>query len=112
MFTIRNAVLVAVMQVGVIVAGVLASGFWFKFSTSSNMQMPFQASLLFNYGIAGFVIPFSWLIFALLLRARPGLSDEIKGLAFGFGVLILIGLAFFVLYADVSPCFRIMWSLN
>jgi hypothetical protein len=112
MFSVRNAVLVAIMQVGVIVAGILASGFWYKFATSSNMQMPFPASVLFNYGITGFTIPFAWILITLLLRGRPKLSDEIKDLAFWFGVLILIGLAVFVVYADVSPCFRIMWSLG
>ena len=50
MFTIKNAIYVAIMQVWVIVMGVLASGFWCKFSTSSGMQMPFPALLLFNYG--------------------------------------------------------------
>ena len=100
------------MQVGVIVAGVLASGFWHKFSTSSNMAMPFPASMLFNYGIVGFAIPLVWIIFTLLLRGRSEVSDDIKSLAFWFGIFVLIGLAIFVLYADVSPCFRIMWGLG
>jgi hypothetical protein len=55
------------MQVGVIVAGVLASGLWHKFATNSGLVMPFPAGLLYRYGIAGFVIPFGWLAFALLL---------------------------------------------
>ena len=112
MFTIYNATLVAVMQVGVIVAGVLASGLWHKFATTSNMAMPFPAGLLYSYGMVGFLIPFAWLTFALLLRRSPVVSDDVKGLGFGLGIFVLIALAIFVLYADVSPVFRIMWSLS
>ena len=54
MFTVYNATLVAVMQVGVIVAVVLASGLWHKFATSSCMAMPTPAGLLYSYGMAGF----------------------------------------------------------
>ncbi len=112
MFDIRNATLVAIMQVGVIVAGVLASGLWHKFSIDSGMPMPFPAALLFNYGLVGFAIPLTWITLALLLRNSPVVSDDIKELAFWFGVLVLIALAIFVIYADVSPCFRIMWNLG
>lgn len=112
MFTVYNATLVAVMQVGVIVAGVLASGLWHKFATVNRMEMPFPASLIYHYGIVGFAIPIIWIICALLLRGRENVSDETKSLAFWFGVLILIGLLIFAIYANVSPCFRIMWSMS
>jgi hypothetical protein len=112
MFTVYNATLVAVMQVGVIVAGVLASGLWHKFATDSRMEMPFPASLIYHYGTVGFVIPFIWIICALLLRGREKVSDEIKSLAFWFGVLILIALLMFMIYANVSPLFRIMWRMG
>jgi hypothetical protein len=112
MFTIYNATLVAVMQVGVIVAGVLASGFWHKASVVSGLAMPIPAGLLYSYGMVGFAIPFTWLTLAMLVRRSPAISDELKGLAFGFGVLVLIALVIFVIYANVSPFFRIMWGMN
>jgi hypothetical protein len=112
MFSIYNATLVAVMQVGVIVAGVLASGLWHKFSTDSNMAMPLPAGLLYSYGLVGFAIPFTWLTLAMLVRRSPAISDEVKGLAFGFGIVVLIALFIFVIYADVSPVFRIMWRMG
>jgi hypothetical protein len=112
MFTVRNATLVAIMQVGVIVAGVLASGLWHKFATDSHMAMPFPASLIYYYGTIGFAIPFIWIICALLLRGSDKVSDEIKSLAFWLGVLVLFALVIFVIYANVLPCFRIMWSLS
>ena len=112
MFTIGNATLVAIMQIGLIVAGVLASGLWHKFAIDSQMEMPFPASVLFNYGTIGFVIPLTWIVCALFLRSRNEVSDDVKRLAFGLGILVLIALGGFVIYADVSPCFSIMWSLS
>lgn len=112
MFTIYNATLVAIMQLGVIVAGVLAAGIWHKFSTINNMAMPSLAGLLYSYGIAGLSIPLIWLLFALLLRRSPVVTDGVKGLAFALGLLILIALGVFVIYADVSPAFHITWRLS
>jgi hypothetical protein len=112
MFTIYNATLVAVMQVGVIVAGVLASGLWHKFATSSGMAMPTPAGLLYSYGMTGFFIPLAWLTFVMLVRRSRRISDELKGLAFWFGVAVLVSLTIFMIYANVSPCFRIMWRMS
>jgi hypothetical protein len=112
MFAIYNATLVAVMQVGVIVAGVLASGLWHKFATSSGMAMPNPAGLLYSYGMVGFIIPLAWLTVAILIRRSRIISDDLKSLTFWFGVLVLISLTVFMIYADVSPCFRIMWGMS
>ncbi len=112
MFTIRNATLVAIMQVGVIVAGVLAAGLWHKAATADGILIPFPVAFLYSYGSVGFVIPLAWIVVALLLRSRPEVSDEMKRLVFWFGVLVLIALITFVIYANVSPCFRIMWHLS
>ena len=112
MFTIYNATLVAVMQVGVIVAGVLASGLWHKFATSSNLAMPNPAGLLYSYGTVGFLIPLAWLTFAMLVRRSPKISDDLKSLTFWFGVAVLVSLTIFMIYANVSPCFRIMWRMS
>jgi hypothetical protein len=112
MFTIYNATLVAVMQVGVIVAGVLASGLWHKFATTSGITMPAPAGLLYSYGMVGFIIPLSWLTVAMLIRRSHAISDDLKSLTFWFGVLVLISLTVFMIYANVSPCFRIMWRMS
>ena len=112
MFSINNATLVAVMQVGVIVAGVLASGLWHRASISNGVAMPPPAGLLYSYGVAALAIPLGWLVFALLVRRSSLVSDEVKMLAFGLGIAVLIGLVVFVIYADVSPVFHIMWNLR
>jgi len=112
MFTIYNATLVAVMQVGVIVVGVLASGLWHKYASTSNTAMPFPANLLYTYGVIGLVIPILWLLAAVSLRRNQSISDEAKGLVFGTGILLLIALATFVIYANVAPVFHITWNMS
>jgi hypothetical protein len=112
MFTIYNATLVAVIQVGVIVAGVLASGLWHKFATSSNMAMPDSAGFVYRYGTMGLLIPLAWVTLAMLVRRTCKVSDELKSLIFWFGVAVLVSLAIFMIYANVSPCFRIMWRMS
>jgi hypothetical protein len=91
------------MQVGVIVAGVLAAGLWVKAATTMKMPLPFPVLMLYNYGVLGFFIPIFWSAFTLILLHRPEISDEIKALAFWFGVLLVVALAVFVSYADVTP---------
>ena len=112
MFTVRNATLVAIMQVGVIVAGVLASGLWHKVSTSDGLFIPYPVVFLYSYGTYGFAIPLVWISFAMLLHNRQEVSDDIKSLVFWLGVFVLIALGVFVVYANVSPCFRIMWGMS
>ena len=112
MFTIYNATLVAVMQVGVIVAGVLASGLWHKFATASGMAMPNPAGFVHSYGMVGFFIPLAWLAFAMLVRRSPDISDGLKELTFWLGVAVLISLTIFMIYANVSPWFRILWRMS
>ena len=105
MFTVANAVAVAIMQVGMIIAGVLASGFWYKMATSQGFVIPFWIALVYTIGAAALAVPLVWLSGVLFLRTRQGVPDIIKSLAFWFGVLILIGFAMFVIYATVVPWF-------
>ncbi|MEI6076761.1 MAG: hypothetical protein WCS94_14360 [Verrucomicrobiota bacterium] len=112
MFTVRNATLVAIMQLGVIVAGVLASGLWHKVAASTGLAVPNPVGFLYSYGIGGFFIPLGWIAFALWIRSRPEVADEIKTLSFWLGVFVLIVLLIFVIYANVSPFFRIMWCMG
>jgi hypothetical protein len=112
MFSVGNATLVAIMQVGVIVAGILASGLWHKASTSCGLFLPLPAMLVYKYGFIGFAIPILWLAVVLPIQTSAKASEELKTSAFWFGVLILISLTIFMIYANVSPCFTIMWGLS
>jgi hypothetical protein len=68
--------------------------------------------MLYSYGVLGFFVPIVWSVFTLNLLHRPEVSGGIKGLTFWLGVLLVIALAIFVLYADVTPWLRITWSLS
>jgi len=106
MFTIRNTVIVALMQVGIIVAGVLAAGLCHRLWTVNGMPMPLPAAILYNYGVLWFAIPLGWSVIALVLRDRPGISDDVKSLVFLIGVLLVLLLGLFVIYADITPWLR------
>ena len=107
MFSIRNTVIVALMQIGVIVAGVLAAGIWHKIWLSGGIKMPAPAALLYHYGEFGFAIPVVWAAFSLILMRRPEVADQTKALAFWFGVLLLLMVAGFVWHADITPWFNL-----
>lgn len=103
MSSIRNIVVVAIMQVGVIVAGVLAAGICHKVWEIHGMVMPGPVAMVYWHGFMGFLIPAIWGTGTVALYLRANISDEIKALAFWFGVLILIVSAAFIVYADATP---------
>ena len=112
MVTIRNTVVVAIMQVGVIVAGVLAAGICHRMSVSSNTTMPFLALALYGYGIVGLLIPLAWVTGAVVLQLRANISDGVKVLMFWLGILLLISLAIFVFCVDAPPLLRAFMDMH
>ena len=101
-FTTRNAVLVALFQVGVIVFGVLTSGLSQKWWASLNTPLPATTLFLIHYGVVLLCLPVLWIAVVL----RVGLSawaDEVKGLAFGSGFILILGLLIFIGYAVLAP---------
>ena len=112
MFTIRNAVYVALMQIWVVVIGVLAGGLCVKAWTAMAAPLPLPVAFLENCYYLLLLIPVLWLIAALLIRNAPGISDDAKSLAFVAGLVLLMALGAFVLYADISPWMHIEWGLS
>jgi len=103
MASIKNIVVVAIMQVGVLVAGVLAAGICHKVWTANGVAMPTPAAMLYWHGVTGLLIPVGWGAGAVMLYLRTNVSEEIKTLMFWAGVLTLVLLAAFVIYADATP---------
>ncbi|HUA66270.1 MAG TPA: hypothetical protein VME24_10505 [Alphaproteobacteria bacterium] len=103
MGSIRNTVVVAILQVGVVVAAVLAAGICHRVWMSGNLPVPRLIALLCHFGFAGLLIPLVWITGAAMLHTRPGVSDDARALMFWLGVLVLVALTIFALYADVSP---------
>lgn len=112
MFTIKNAVYVAIMQVWVIVMGVLGGGLCVRAWTNMKATVPAPVATLVNYHKLFLVVPLIWITLALLVRRSPNFSDETKGLAFGLGIMLLIVLGIFVIYADVTPWFHVTWNIH
>jgi hypothetical protein len=103
MGSIRNTVVVAIMQVGVIVAGVLAAGVCHRVWTSRDWPLPALVGLLYHFGFMGLLIPLAWAAGAAVLQTRAGVSEDVRVLMFWLGVLVLVVLVVFVAYADGSP---------
>ena len=103
MSSIRNTVIVALMQVGVIVAGVLAAGICHRVLATSELPMPSPVALLYNHGVVGLLIPLAWVTGAAMLQTRSSVSEDARILMFWLGVLTLIALIIFAAYADISP---------
>jgi len=59
-FTTRNTVILALVQVGVIVLGVLAAGAAHKWYTTFNMRLPSSTILVAEYGFLALVLPLAW----------------------------------------------------
>jgi hypothetical protein len=106
MVTVRNIVILAIMQVGVIVAGVLASGLCHRVFTTNGWDLPILVAMLYNYGVVALLIPLTWVTGAVALQLRAAVSDRIKILMFWTGLLILIGLAVFIIWMDVPLLIR------
>jgi hypothetical protein len=109
MFHIKNAVLVAIMQTGVIVGGVLGAGTSYKvWKTFSGLDtVPSSISLLMNLGPLALVVPPVWIASVLVLRLRPEVSDDAKSLAFTTGIIILLALGLLMGGAIITPWFGV-----
>jgi len=102
---------VALSQVAVIVFGVLAAGICHKEWATYDMVMPLPVAMLYTYGFIAFLVPLVWVTCAVTLQVRANVSDDVRALMFWFGILVLIGLAVFCVYADVAPWLTGKWNL-
>jgi hypothetical protein len=111
-FTVRNTVLVALAQVGVIVAGVLGAGACHKWFTTFNLRPPPVTTLLADYGYVALLLPLAWVGAALWLPRRSDEPEDARRLALFCGILLLLLLLLAVGYAAVSPFFRLIGSFD
>jgi hypothetical protein len=107
-FTVRNTVILALTQVGVIVAGVLTAGACQKWNaTLFHFPARRDTELLAEYGFLALVLPLAWAAALYLLRQSedPGAAGVT---AFSSGVLLLVLLLLGVVYAAVAPLCRMI----
>ncbi len=88
-FTRRNVAILALLQIGVIVFGVLAAGVTLKYHAEFKVFDADSARLWVNYGWFALPLPIIWVILAAYILAGEEWSDRIKLCAFFSGVVLL-----------------------
>ena len=111
MSTAKNAVFVAILQVGVLVAGILVSGLWSPLLGREGAAHPPAAVLLSDYGLIGLGVPLAWILAFLLFERRPDTSRLLKDGLFWLGLLILVGAVVLVSKASWLPLLNMDWGI-
>ena len=104
-FTTRNAVLVALIQVGVIFAAVLGAGLAVRLYESGDATAPAMAVWIARCGLLLAAVPLAWLYLALRLRRNPETSDARKAWAFMVGLGLVGALVWLTFLSGVRPTF-------
>jgi len=114
MFTIQNAVRVALVQVVVIVFGVLGAATSRRCWTAFDDFIPVPDSVVraFHYGPMAMMLPVVWICLALTLRQRTEVSEDVKNLVFWAGLWLAAGLAIWFGAADVSPWLNVDFHMG
>ena len=107
MFTTQNAVKLALMQIGVIVAGILAAGIGYHAVNEMGGTVPVSTVFLVHFGFWLLALPLGWIIVAMRLRNHPGISDGFKTTAFLVGIVMVVLIALLALHAGITP-----WTQN
>ena len=105
--TLRNTAIFGLIQVGVIVAGVLAAGVYQKWGTTFNSpgRAP-VANFLADYGGWCLLIPVLWASLAVAAM-RSADSDRARWAAFGSGFVVIAVLVLVVFGGVVAPWLKL-----
>ena len=109
-FTLRNTTIMALVQVGLIVAGVLAAGAAHKWYASADLPPPSSTALLSEYGFVALGLPLGWVAFAVLaFRRGENEGEEIyRWLAIFSGLLFLLLLLVGIWHGAARPLLRLL----
>jgi hypothetical protein len=109
-FTLRNTTLLALVQIGVIVAGVLTSGAAYQLSKQADLAPPRSVVVVSEYGWLALLIPLAWIIVTLELQRRAEDEGVAALIAYLSGLLVLLLLLVSVSYLVIGPGFRLLFS--
>jgi hypothetical protein len=102
LFNIPNTVLLAIAQVGVIVASA-AGAMVSRRIAGNDAALPWLTILFAEGGVAMLLIPLVWTTSVLLVRRCPKVSDDLKTFAFITGIVLCVALALLGAIAFVRP---------
>ncbi len=103
--------MVALLQLGVVLVGIMAAGLGGKLAQEGELAVPWATAFIIRYGLILMGLPLLWIWMALRLRRNPQVSDSKKGLAFLSGLLLLAGLLAFCYCAAVRPTWHLVFSM-
>jgi hypothetical protein len=107
-FTLRNTAIMGLVQVGVIVAGVLAAGACHKWYTTLGLRPPSSTALLAEYGFLALVLPVVWVTMAVQALRRTTDPGALQWLAFSSGFVLVLLLLLVIGHAAVQPFLRLL----
>lgn len=105
-FTTRNSVILALVQIGVIVTGVLGAGVTHQFYAQTSIRPPDSAYYMVVYGWLTLAVPIAWVTATLWIQ-RSEASEPSKAAIFWSGVLFLLLLLLGVWYGAAKPFLRL-----
>lgn len=109
-FSRRNAVLLSLMQVGVVVFGILGLAASRKLFEAGGDKVPALSLFLLNYGEVLLAAPLLWIAVAMRARRAAALPDEIKTLFFFSGFAVLAALVILIGYGVAQPWLHADWG--
>ena len=107
MMTVRNVMVIAMAQVAVIVAGVLAAAVASKVMTTASIEVPGETSAFATFGIALLLLPLVWAAVLLSFVRSPNASERNAGIVFVFGIVLLAGLLWAAWSIAISPFLKV-----
>jgi hypothetical protein len=111
-FTTRNLVILALFQIGTIVAGVLGAGAAIKWHWEVNFNPSpdylYWPRVIADYGFALLLLPLIWAVIALRTIRRPGSSDASRIVSVASGFLLLFVLIVCLWNVSLGQVFRLI----
>ena len=103
-FTRRNTAILALIQIGIVVAGVLAAGAackWWQQSTHPPSSLEFVA----RYGWLALLVPMTWITVTLILQSRAEDEGVAILIAYLSGIIVIVLLLVTIYYLVLRPGF-------
>ena len=102
----RNLVILALIQIGTIVAGVLAAGLSVKWYKLIEFDAPNHGEFISNYGWLALIMPISWITLAMMEFQRETEEEGGRLFVLAVGVLLELFLLYWVWHGGLGPVLR------